>query len=484
MEQTTQCKPHRSAHYFSDSRGAVAIIFALALVPFMLVTGMALETTRVSYFDTELAYACDAGAIAGARYQPADATTNITKFFNTNFTQGSTTTVTPNITVSPDGTAVTVSANATMPTYLGGFAGITSMNVGSSSQVLRTFQNAELALVLDNTGSMASNGKIAGLRAAATNLINIVFQNQATSNTMAVSIVPYVAAVNIGNTHTNWLSNPALLSSFPTNAPWAGCVGAVDTDPTMDSDDPPSSSRKWPVYFVASTYGLFGAQTGNNDWNIVGSNLNVVNPILDGGTGTYVTVGPNRSCGLSIQPLTNNSATLLSKINDMQPVPGGGTFGNLGLVWGWNTISPKWAGQWGSIDTKPYNQIQKYLVIITDGEDQWYAAPGYVPNGDPTAYGYSQPSPNFLAQGLLGTTDINSSRTYIDNRLSNLCSQINAAGIQIFTVTFEVSDSLAKQIYANCATKPEYAFQAESSQDLYDIFQNIGNITQSIRIVK
>lgn len=479
MEQLTQGDRHDPFRYLSDTRGAIAIIFALTLMPFMLVTGMAIETTRVSYLDTELAYACDAAAIAAARYQITDATTNANKFFSANFTPGSTSaTVTPNMTVSSDNTTVSISATSTMPTYLGGIAGITNLNVASSSQVLRTFQNAEVALVLDNTGSMASNGKIAGLRTAATNLINIVFQNQDTSNTIAVSIVPYVAAVNIGNTRTNWLSNPAVLSSFPVSEPWAGCVGTVDNGTTMPSDNPPSSSRKWPVYLAASTYKLFGGQPGNNDWKIVKNTLQIVTPI------SGVAVGPNRSCGLPIQPLTNNRTTLTSLVSQMQPIPGGGTFGDLGLVWGWNTISPKWAGQWGGIDPKPYNQIQKYIVIVTDGENQWYAEPGYVPNGDPTAYGYSQPSPNFLAQGLLGTTNINNARTYIDNRLINLCSQINASGIQIFTVTFEVSDSLAKQIYQQCASKPEYAFQAESSQDLYDIFQNIGNITQSIRIVK
>ena len=481
MEQTTQCKPHHSAHYFSDSRGAVAIIFAITLVPFMLVTGMALETTRVSYFDTELAYACDAGAIAGARYQPADATTNITKFFNANFTQGSTTTVTPNITVSPDGTTVTVSANATMPTYLGTFAGITSMNIGSSSQVLRTFTNAELALVLDNTGSMASDGKIQGLRDAARNLVNIVFQNKDSSDTMTVSIVPYVAAVNVGTNRTSWLSDPATVNSFPTNEAWAGCVGVVDTGSTPnDNDNPPSSSRKWPVYFAASTQGLFGAVSGNNDWTTIKGKMSVVTAI------SGVDIGPNRSCGLPIQPLTNQRAPLISLINQMQPVNGGGTIGNLGLVWGWNTISPKWIGKWGGVEPKAYDQIKKYIVIVTDGENQWYAQPGYSPNGDPTAYGFSQPVPSFQAQGLLGTTTTNSTTltNTINNRLIDLCSKINAAGIQLFTVTFRVSNATAKQIYKNCATKPEYAFQADNSQDLYDIFQNIGNITQSIRIVK
>ncbi len=482
-------RQHTDKGYLKDTRGAIAVIFALTLTPFILVTGMALETARIAYVETGLAYACDAAAIAGARYRLADINTNAKKLFNANFSQQNMqSSIAPNITISPDNTTVTVSASSTIPAYLGTIAGISQLKVNSTSTVQRTFLNSEIALVLDNTGSMAANSKIQGLRDAATNLINVVFQNQDTSSTVAVSIVPYVAAVNIGTSNKSWLAADPAKLNFPSDAPWAGCVGAIDTGTTMNKDDPPSSSRKWPVYRAASTYGLFGTQKGNNDWNIVNGKLNVVNPIFDGGTGTYVKVGPNRSCGLPIQPLTNKRQTLLSTVSNMQPVPGGGTFGDIGLIWGWNTISPKWAGLWGSgsVSPKPYNTqgLQKYVVIVTDGENQWHAASGLVPQGDPTAYGYSQPSPSYVAQGLLGTTSLSQATNKINQRLQDLCSRIKNTGIQIFTITFRVSDSTAKQIYQQCATKSSYAFQAEDSQQLYDIFENIANITQRIRIVK
>lgn len=483
METPTLRHSQKSSSYFKDSRGAIAIIFALLLVPFTLVAGMALEVSRASIINTELAYACDAAAVAGARYQLADVATNANKVFLANFSQGyNNVNVTPNVTVSPDNTMVTISVASVIPTYLGLIPGIFNLKVDGFSQVYRTFKNVEVALVLDNTGSMASNGKIQGLRDAASNLINIIFQNQNVSdNDKAVmSIVPYVATVNIGTNHKNWLADPQTINLFPTDEPWAGCVGSVDNYTTMDTDNPPSPSRLWPVYLAASTYKLFGSQDGNNDWQTKKNKLQVMTPI------SGVDIGPNRSCGLPIQPLTNNRNTLLAKVSAMVPVPGGGTFGNLGLVWGWNTISPKWVGLWGGIDPKPYNTqgYQKYIVIVTDGENQWYANPDYLPNGDPTAYGFSKPKNGNLSQGLLGTTNINNSRTYIDNRLLDLCGRIKAAGIQILTVTFQVSDSLAKQIYQQCATKPEFAFQADNSQQLYDIFSNIGGITQSIVIVK
>ena len=34
----------------------------------------------------------------------------------------------------------------------------------------------------------------------------------------------------------------------------------------------------------------------------------------------------------------------------MKPWRRGGTTGNLGLVWGWRTISPNWRGPWGDAD--------------------------------------------------------------------------------------------------------------------------------------
>ena len=477
---TLRCH-QKSLCYLTDSQGAVALIFALFLVPFVVVAGMAIEISRASFINTELAYACDAAAIAGARYQVADVTTNANKVFFANFMQGSNNVnMTPNITLSNNNTTVTVSAASILPTYLGRLPGIFNLKVHGFSQVYRTFKNIEVALVLDNTGSMASNGKIQGLQNAASNLINTIFQNQNTSTTAAISVVPYVATVNIGTNHKNWLADPQTLNLFPGDTPWAGCVGTVDNYTTMDTDNPPGPSRLWPVYLAASTFGLFRGQNGNNNWKIAGGKLQVIQPVPG------VNIGPNRSCGLPVQPLTNNRNTLLAQINAMVPVNGGGTFGNLGLVWGWNTISPKWTGLWGGIDPKPYNaqNNQKYIVIVTDGENQWYAQPGYLPNGDPTAYGFNTPQNGNLAQGLLGTTNINNARTYIDNRLLNLCSQINAAGIQILTVTFDVSDTLAKQIYQQCATKPEFAFQANNSEDIFNIFLNIAGLTQGIVIVK
>jgi hypothetical protein len=243
----------------------------------------------------------------------------------------------------------------------------------------------------------------------------------------------------------------------------------------MDNDNPPSSTRKWPVYFAASTLDQYGSQKGDNDWKLnPNGTIKVVNPIGN------LNVGPNRNCGDPILPLTNNRQVLLSKIEELELVDGGGTFGNLGLVWGWNTISPQWKGHWTTslIQPKPYSETnQKALVIVTDGENQWYDLPGYQPTGDQTSYGR-------ISEGKLGVTSISQAPTQINARVTDLCRKIKAQGIQLFTITFQVSSLSAKKLYKDCATKPDWAFNADNSAQLSQQFLHIANQIRQITIVK
>lgn len=461
---------------FAKEEGAVMALFALILLPLIVLAAMAVELSRQTYINTQLAYACDAAAIAGARYDLTDAQANALRVFYANYPPGvqGNLSVTPTVTLSPDNRYVSVSAVANMPLTLGIIDSILSLRVSGYSQVRRDINNIEVALVLDITGSMRG-AKIEGLKTAAKGLVNTIYEDNITLENTAISITPYVAAVNIGTAYSSWLSDPATLTKFPSKVPWKGCVGAVDINSTMDTDDPPSATRKWPTYYVASTLNQYGSQKGDNDWkaNADGS-VTAVNPI------TNIDVGPNRSCGIPILPLTNNRDTLLATIDTLIPIDGGGTFGNLGLVWGWNTISPKWTGQWttSAIQPKPYSATnEKYVVIVTDGENQWYDLPNYAPVGDPTAYGR-------VPDGKLGVTSISQTRAKIDARLIDLCTKVKAQGINLFTVTFQVSDATAKQIYQQCASKPEWAFQADNPDQLISQFFYIAKQIRQITIVK
>lgn len=472
--------------FHDREEGAVLILFAAFLLPMLVISGMAIELTRQAYIQTQLAYACDAGAMAAARYNTVDAQKNGLNFFNANFLPNNVGGISavPVFTISSDTNFVSCSVKSSMPTYISPVAGILKINLDSITEVQRIVAPTEVSLVLDNTGSMASNSKIQGLITAANQLITTLYQGKTSDPRIATAIVPYVASVNVGNSHASWLTNPADakdLTKFPAKAPWEGCVMAADTGLTLATDAPPSATRKWPIYYVPSTSAISG--NSDNNYSISGGSITTKNPPVK-------TVGPNRSCGLPIQPLTNLVAPLTALINKMVPVDGGGTFGDLGLGWGWNAISPKWAGLWGGVDPQAYGKVAKSIVIVTDGENQWFND-GASPTGDPTAYAtvYDPKTLSRISYGTLGAPKAGickspTCRSQIDERMLDLCAKIKATGTQIFTVTFRVSDALAIQNYRTCATKPEWAFQAGDNTQLLSNFKTIGEQLLNIRISK
>lgn len=462
--------------FVEKENGTVLALFALLLFPLMLLTSMAVELSRQTYINTQLAYACDAAAIAGARYSLADVQANASRIFYANYSPliSSNLSVTPTVTLSSDNKYVSVSAVASMPSSFGGITNILSLRVSGFSQVRRDIDNIEVALVLDVTTSMADNNKFAGLKVAAKGLVNAIYENNVTVENTAISIVPFASAVNVGTENKSWLSDMTA-TTFPSQVPWRGCVAAADTKTVMDTDDPPSV-RKWPVYFVPTTYGLYGTRAADNDWRL---NSNGTITVMSG-SASADDVGPNKGCIQPILPLTNNRDTLLAKIDGLTLAVGSaGTFGNLGIVWGWNTISGRWTNQWpaSTIQPKPYStSTQKSIVIVTDGENSWgsYALPN---TGAFSAYGRPP-------EGKLGITAMSQAAAKINSRVADLCTKMKAQGIQVFTVTFQVSNSTAKNLYAACATKPEWALSADDSDELSDQFFFIANQIKQITIVK
>ena len=56
----------------------------------------------------------------------------------------------------------------------------------------------------------------------------------------------------------------------------------------------------------------------------------------------------------------------------MGPVHRGGTTGNLGLTWGWRTLSPRWRGAWGgeTPNTLPLDYKTPLMEKVVGGDDR------------------------------------------------------------------------------------------------------------------
>jgi Flp pilus assembly protein TadG len=154
----------------TDCKGQVLVVTAIVLVVLVVLVGLAIDSGRSYSVKAKLNAALDAAGIAAARQiangtQPAiDAATT---FFNSNYPAGymqSTPSFCPDsggvpiITTDPSSgdIAITVSATATMPTLFMKVIGQDIANVASTTTATR--RAADLAFVVDNTGSIGSDG--------------------------------------------------------------------------------------------------------------------------------------------------------------------------------------------------------------------------------------------------------------------------------------------------------------------------------------
>lgn len=189
-------------NFASDQSGVVAIIFGLALIPVVGLTGASLDYSRASNVQSQLQGALDASVLSAAHQRDmSDAEaeafmrTQIEAHMGGALGAGS---LTLNITRGGEDDLLVATATMQVDTTLLGVVGINQITVGVDSSVSVDFRALEVALVLDNTGSMRSSGRIASLREAALDFVEVVTED-GTSDNVLISLVPYTAQVNIGN---------------------------------------------------------------------------------------------------------------------------------------------------------------------------------------------------------------------------------------------------------------------------------------------
>ena len=470
---------HRGAlaSLLRDRRGNTALMFAVAAVPLLGMVGLAVDYGRAFLVQTRLQTAIDAGALAAGKMLTSTATAqqDVAKYVAANLPPDfmGAAIQTPVVTLDQTNQRVAVSLTATVPTTFLKVLRVNQLQVNVANEVQRANAGMELALVLDVTGSMASNNRIVETRTAATDLVNILFGPGSTPpKNLWISIAPYAAEVNIGNQRTGWLAPGSYTANKWASQGWRGCVLAR-TAPQDQTETPPATQPFKPFWYPNNQY---NGNNNDNPWTN--------NNITDDGTyrQTNDMAGPNLGCPPAIMPLTNDRQALLSKIASLKPVNRGGTMANQGLQAGWFTLSPQWRGLWGGSTPSnlPLNygtqDMNKAVVLLTDGNNEWYS---YKPQGDYTSY-------QRIGDGLLGTTNLNQATTAINNRMLALCTNMKAAGITLFTITVGGSTSDAtRKLYQQCASPgPNHYFDSPDSTDLQTIFRQIAGQLSNLRIVR
>ncbi|MBM3608291.1 MAG: hypothetical protein FJX29_07535, partial [Alphaproteobacteria bacterium] len=229
-----------------DDRGNVAIMFGLAIIPVMFFTGAAVDYSRALSERERMQAALDATAIALAKTPKGTSLASLQAMADKYFAASFRTTnglATPAIQVTQPAGRIRIVATSSVETAFMRLAGWETLPLVVDTEVTNDKRKIEIALVLDNTGSMGSAGKMPALKAAVNDLINQLQAKVIEPDDIKVSIVPFDTSVRIDTAHesASWLrwdvvqENTSYAWWFrqpPTPAAWTGCI--IDRDQPWD----------------------------------------------------------------------------------------------------------------------------------------------------------------------------------------------------------------------------------------------------------
>jgi Flp pilus assembly protein TadG len=507
----------RNISYFKKSTaGSIAVIVALALIPIIIGSGAAVDFGRAYMVQSRLSYALDAAGLAVGSSDPSsDLNSVLTRYFAANYPEEQLGTPATPAMVITDG-VIQLTATASVRTLFLGLININQLTVEASSRIVRDNRGLEIVLVLDNTGSMAQNGKIEALRIAAQDMVNILFRNDENPENLTMGLVPFVTTVNIGQNSDRFVRDPTPPHNYPNtiDTAWKGCVEARPFPNDTNDDFIPGNSERgeWnPYYWEAEDIFTFSRnQNGNpgrpvffsaceNSWWRPFEFPNTFQDIPRGSSGSVPfegvtrggfdgidviperTQGPNKACPDQVIPLTNDRSDLEAGIARMKPWPANGTMANIGAVWGWRLLSPTPP----FVEGLPYEDARnnKVLVILTDGVNIFSGNSRSCRNTNPK-YTSQYTAYDYLGEGRLGTTNSNTARIRLNERLETTCENIKETGITIFTIVFQLADPTILDLFRECASGPERFFNSPNNDTLRSAFRAIGAELSNLRIAQ
>jgi len=503
--------------FLTATGGNVATIFAMALMPITILSGGAVDVSQAMNARSRLAEAMDAAALAvGGQVNLTDAevTQVAWDYINANYPAREIGTVQAlNVSVNRDTGTVLISGQSEVQTAMLGIMGMDAITVNWESEVQQSRQALELAMVLDNTGSMGGS-KIRALREAALLLTDVLYSN-GDPDRLSIGLVPFAATVNVGTQHERaWWLDPdgespvhaewadggqevrtctgrgrrrvCTTSIIPANnwdlfdslrnTSWAGCVEARSMP--LDIEDVAADASRPETLFVPffapdePDNGNYDNDYLNDDRGLTGW-LERLTGLLKYDNGRPSGGGPNEGCITTpITPMTNHRRTIDNAIRDMGA--SGTTNIPNGIGWGVRVLSPQApfteGAEYGDRD------VLKAMVILTDGDNVMRGGNGSL-HSRYEAYGYA-------VDGRLGVTSSSSSQlaNALDERTAAACQYAREQGIRVYTITFQVNSSSTRDMMRDCASHPSLYFDSPSSSALREAFNLIAGDLSNLRL--
>jgi Flp pilus assembly protein TadG len=503
-----------------DRRGNVALIFALCLVPVVLVIGVAVDLGNAQRVRAQLQDATDSAVLAvardGLKLTDAQLAPEANAYLKASYRYSQVPYAITNLTFDRTTVTAVLDTSASVPTSFMQIVGITTVPI--KAHAVSKGLGFEIALVLDTSGSMAdyagATRKIDALKTAATTFLNSMFGTQPTSQRVSIGMVPFATNVRVmpaGSSAPAWLDTTgAATYAFDdfdvntvsawamfgklSNTKWGGCVMTRAAPYDVD-DTAPAGSTLFRPWFAPdepdTTLGSgFGATTYPNNYisdtggTCSGSTYGKSDNWRQERTCKYKSAvpragyGPNYLCdSAAITPLTGTRATLDTAVAALNAA--GNTNILEGLMWGWRVLSPTAPFTEGKAYTAGNNR--KVIILMTDGQNNYG---GWNSSVNPNyssyfTYGYAK-------DGHIGQTiyDNNALNALLDTKTLAACANAKAKGIVIYTIGFGAGATVSQNLLRNCASDPSYFYQPATSADLQPVFLAIAESINRLRLAE
>ena len=418
--------------FWNNCRGGVAPMVGMALIPLLGAVGAAVDYSKANATRVAFQTALDSTALMLSKTAATDSSSDLqtaaTNTFNALFTRPDVknVTVTANYS-STNGSQIVLNGSATINTNFLGVLGIDEINISASTTSVWGNTRLLVALVLDNTGSMASANKMTALKTASQNLLTQLKNAATTPDDVYVSIIPFNKDVNANTSNVNasWLRWDL----------WEAANGTC-------------SSWSYTTQNSCTAHGKTWTPANHNTWNGCvtdrDQNFDTTNDAPIAGSTLYPTEQYS-SCPVSLMGLSNDWTTLSNKITAMQPV--GNTNQAIGLQMGWQSLT---AAPFTVPAMDPNYKYSQIIILLTDGlntQDRWY-----------------------------------STASSIDARQQKTCDNIKAAGITIYTVQVNTGGDPTSTLLQNCASDSSKFFLLTSSVQIVSTFSQIGTALTNLRL--
>lgn len=423
-----RCQPV-VARWLGDKRGGIGLMFGLTLATMLLFVAAALDISRWSSARATSKSAIDAAVLAGARSLQVEndnikgAIAAASRYYKENTKNVQVVHDTISFRTADNNMAMEAIGQSFVPTPFLNLINIPRLPLHSNVEGViseavvasggRGQGDVELSIMLDITGSM-SGQKLRDLKAAATDLIDIVLLNE--NGKSRIALVPFSEAINVDS---NWAAEVV------SNGPQWIDIGKRRKKKRYHLDPHCATERTGPDAFT---------DAAPNGQNKLGK--------------FYSSDGECMPKSGSVIPLSQDKDMLKDAIDRYQA--SGNTAGHLGTAWAWYMLSPNWA-QRVPPSSRPgsYGEqgLRKVAILMTDGE-------------------YNQEYDG----GLAGSSPNGSST----QQARALCANMKAAGITVYTVGFQLPrNGESVTTLQQCATDDSHFYNAGDGDALQQAFRDI-----------